>query len=182
VRLPAGHGGGKNSSPELLVDDEEKKSGSAAAFLRRGGATLASGGPAMVRREGSWRRRRRGDDDGARWHGSPGAAQTGDGGVSVRLGQRWGRLQTGEVASDPGVRAVGTARVRRGDGADSEAWSGGLSGRRRAVPTASLRHASGAARGSHAETVRCQARPARHAASDRWDPLVSVFQIKNHPG
>jgi hypothetical protein len=33
----------------------------------------------------------------------------------------------------------------------------------------------GAARGSHAEMVHCQAGLARTAASDRWDPLVSIF-------
>jgi hypothetical protein len=74
-------------------------------------------------------------------------------------------------------RACGrdSTRMRRGDGADSGARSGGLSGRRRAVLTASLRHASGAVRGSHPATARCQAGLARRAASDRWDPQVSVF-------
>jgi hypothetical protein len=50
-----------------------------------------------------------------------------------------------------------------------------LSGRRRVVPTAHLMHGHGTACGSHVATARCRAGPAWTAASDRWDPLVSVF-------
>jgi hypothetical protein len=70
-----------------------------------------------------------------------------------------GRGEAARGGSDSGGGAVGTT----------------LSGRRRAVSTALLTRWSGAARGSHAATARCQAGPARRAASDRWDPLISVF-------
>jgi hypothetical protein len=94
--------------------------------------------------------------------------------VGASLGQPGGGF-------GPGEHAVETARAGRGDGADSGARSGGLSGRRRAVPTAPLRRASGAARGSHAAMARCQAGLTRRTASDRWDPLISIFRIKNPP-
>jgi hypothetical protein len=100
-------------------------------------------------------------------------------------GQRWsgrsdsdGRLQTRRQRG----------RDERGEASQGGSDSGGgavataLSGRRRAVLTALLTRWSGAARGSHTATARCQAGLARHAASHRWDPLVSVFRIKNHPG
>jgi hypothetical protein len=148
VRLPAGHGGEENSSPELLVDSEGKKSGSAAAFFRRGGATVAGDSPTTVRREGK-------------------VSSTLHGRRTARgeLGRRspWTKLAMasddrtaagfkhgGGVASDSGDVAVGTGR--------GEADSGG-----------------GAARGCHAATARCQEGPTQTAASDRWDPLVSVF-------
>jgi hypothetical protein len=86
------------------------------------------------------------------------------------FGQQWrrGRNRRGKVArggSDSGGGAVRTT----------------LSGRRRAVPTALLTRWSSAARGSHAAMARCQAGPARRAASDRWDPPVSNFRIKITP-
>jgi hypothetical protein len=71
----------------------------------------------------------------SRWRRRPDS----DGGA---LGQRW-------LASDTDDSAVGTGarEARRRRGADSgEARSERLSGRRRAVPTAPLRHASGATR------------------------------------
>jgi hypothetical protein len=78
-------------------------------------------------------------------------------------------------------RRCGRDRARRGEavrtaGRNATSQNGAaLSGRRRAVPTAHLMRGRGAARGSHATTARCQAGLARTAASDRWDPLVSVF-------
>jgi hypothetical protein len=74
-----------------------------------------------------------------------------------------------------------TGRVSGRDSVGSGARSGGLSGRWRAVPIVLSRRASGTARGSQAAMARCQVGPPRHAASDRWDPLISVFRIKNPP-
>jgi hypothetical protein len=70
-------------------------------------------------------------------------------------------LDSGEAASDR-AHAWSGQRVR-GDGANSGAQSGGLPGRRRAVPTTPL-----------------QAGPARKAVADWWAPLVSIFRIKNY--
>jgi hypothetical protein len=50
-----------------------------------------------------------------------------------------------------------------------------LSGRQRAVPTPHLMRGCGPVHGSHVAMAHCQAGLARTAASDRWDPLVSVF-------
>jgi hypothetical protein len=159
LRLPAGHGERNTSSPELLVDSEEKKSGSTAAFLRRGGAMVAGGGPAMVRREGQvsltlhGRRTARGELGRCSPWMKLATASDGRTTTVGALGQR-------RLASDrgsgfgPGERAVGTARVRRGDGADSGARSGGggaseagCRDARRTVPTAALNHGVSAARG-----------------------------------
>jgi hypothetical protein len=71
----------------------------------------------------------------------------------------------GGAASDSGDGAVGTER------GDSDSSSG-------AVGTALHYRDAGTARGSHVAMARCQVGPARTAASDRWDPLVSVFRIK----
>jgi hypothetical protein len=81
-----------------------------------------------------------------------------------------------------GEHAVRTVRVRRGEGADSRARSGGggasEAGCRdvwRAVLTAALNRGVGAVRGSHAAMARCHAGPAQRAASDRWGRLVIDF-------
>jgi hypothetical protein len=69
------------------------------------------------------------------------------------------------MASDSGDGAVGTGR---GEAVRAVGRNGAaLSGCRRAVLTAHLMRGRGAA---------------RTAGSDRWDPLVSVFRIKNTPG
>jgi hypothetical protein len=86
-------------------------------------------------------------------------------GGGTALGSGDGAVGTGRGVSDSGGGAVGTT----------------LSGRRRTVPTAHLTRWSGAARGSHVATVHCRAGLTRTAASDRWDPLVSVFRIKITP-
>jgi hypothetical protein len=100
-RLPAGHGGGGDSSPELLVDGEGEKNRIGGDVLRRGEGSGGRRRSYDGETEEGVRRRRRGDDDGTRWHGSPGAAQTGDDDVSAALEQQWGRASdSGEAASD----------------------------------------------------------------------------------
>jgi hypothetical protein len=78
------------------------------------------------------------------------------------LGRDGGAM--GEAVGATAVRArrAGDSGAREADGA-SEA---GCRDARRPVPTAALSHGVCAA---------------RRAASDRWGPLVSDFQIKNHP-
>jgi hypothetical protein len=94
---------------------------------------------------------------------------------------RDGRLRTGRRRGRDERGAVRRRRQRGGDFLTAGRNGAALLGRRRAVPTALLTCWSSAARGSHTATARCQAGPARRAASDRWDPLVSVFRIKNSP-
>jgi hypothetical protein len=147
---------------------------------------VASGRPATVRREGKV---------SSTLHGRETTrGRLGRRSLWMKLGTKDGRTTTGfghdgGVASDSGDGAVGMGRGgagRGGSDSDDGAVRTGpigttLSGRRRAIPTAHLTRWSGAARGSHAAMARCQAGPARTAASDRWDPLVSVFQIKITP-
>jgi hypothetical protein len=122
-----------------------RKTGSAAAFSDEARAPVAGGGPAMGRRR--------------RVSGGGGAETTTAPDGTTHLARR--RLTTAASArhSDssgaslgqwgggfgPGERAVEMACARQGEGADSGARSGGLSGRRYAVPTSLLRRASGAA-------------------------------------
>jgi hypothetical protein len=137
---------------------------------------VTGGGPTTVRREGKV---------SSTLHGR----ETARG----RLGQRspWMKLVMAEdsrtamgfghgggTALDSGNDAVGTGRgeVRRFEQQRRRGRNGAaLSGRRRAVPTAHLMRGHGVARGSHAATACCQAGPAWTAASNRWDPLISVF-------
>jgi hypothetical protein len=73
-------------------------------------------------------------------------------------------------------RGFGQRRQRGWDGArrGGSDSSGGAVGTG-PIETALHCRDAGAARGSHAAMACCQAGPARTAASDRWDPLVSVF-------
>jgi hypothetical protein len=144
---------------------------------------VADDGPVMGRREG---------EVSSMLHGR----QTVRGGLGRR--SPWTNLATaetagqgcasdtdGSVASDSGGGAVGTGRGEAVQTAGQNAAGrngAALSGRRRTVLTAHLMRGHRAAHGSHAATARCQAGPARTAASDRWDPLVSVFRIENTPG
>jgi hypothetical protein len=80
----------------------------------------------------------------------------------------WDGVRRGEA------RRFGQRRRRDRNGAT-------LSRCRRAVPTAHLMHGRGMVRGSHAAMARCQEGPAQIAASDRWNPFVSVFRIKITP-
>jgi hypothetical protein len=144
---------------------------SAGAARGHAGMTRVHGaGPARVR--------------SPRPHGArPGLASAGAMvGTTARSGRRHGRRS----GRDDGAvdEAVGTTmrsarrRSRRQRRARGRALSGGeRRGRggcrdaRRAVLTAALSHGVG--------TVRCRAGPALRAASDRWGPLVSDFQINN---
>jgi hypothetical protein len=145
-------------------------------FFLRGGATVAGGGPATVWREGKVSSTLHGRETmrGRLGRRSPWMklATAEDGRTSTRFGHGGG------AASDSGDGAVGTGRgeVRRlGQRRRRGRNDAALSGRRRMVPIAHLMRGHGTAHGSHAATARCQAGPARTAASDRWDPLVSVF-------
>jgi hypothetical protein len=97
--------------------------------------------------------------------------------------QRSGRSDSdGRLQTEQRRCRDGQGEARRG-GSDSGGGAIGtaLSGPRRAVPTTHLTRWSSAARGSHVATACCQAGPARRAVSNRWDPLISVFQIKISP-
>jgi hypothetical protein len=87
-------------------------------------------------------------------------------------GRLWTRRRRGW---DERCRDGGGEAVRGGSDSGGGAVGTTLSGRRRAVLTALLTRWSSAAGGSHAATARCQASPVRRAASDMWDPLVSIF-------
>jgi hypothetical protein len=132
---------------------------------------VAGGGPATVRREGKV---------SSTLH----EKETTRG----RLGRRslWMKLATAEdgrtvtgygygggAASDSGDGTVG---MGRGEAVQTAAAA--RSERRCAVGTPARGPDSAfnaRARGSHAATARCQAGSARTMASDRWDPLISVF-------
>jgi hypothetical protein len=91
------------------------------------------------------------------------------------------RLRTGRARGRDGVR-----EARRGDGVDSGAQSGGLSGRRRAVPTAPLRRKSGAVRHGCVAATRRRCADRRAQRGKRWltgGPHSSVFSVlKINPG
>jgi hypothetical protein len=160
VRLPAGHGGGVDS-----------------------GVFLTSWGYGGRRRSCDGEEGGKGEFDAPRTKNSERKARA-TLTVDVLMmaeaaGQRRSRLSDSDGRLQPGRRC---GRDGRG-GSDSGSGAVGtaLSGRWRAVPTALLTCWSGAARGSHVKTTWCQVGPALCAASDRWDPLVSVFRIKNSP-
>jgi hypothetical protein len=146
-RLPAGHGDGGDSSPELLVDGEGEKNRIGGGVLRRG---EGSGGRRRcwvgVEGEGArlnipWKKKWQ---EGARVPLTVKELAT----AETSEQRRW-RARTATAAPDTDDGAVGMSAcgARRGDGVARIAGvrSGRLSGRRRAVPTAPLRRASGVA-------------------------------------
>jgi hypothetical protein len=152
VRLPTGLGEGK------IARRSSSSTVRKPARRRRFSDGVGLRWPAAVLRRSPWMNLATAETAGQRR-----ASDTDDGVVSDSSG---GAVETG--------RGVAVRTASRNDAA--------LSGHRRAVPTVHLMRGCGAARGSHAAMARCQAGLARTAASDRWDPLVSVLRIKNTPG
>jgi hypothetical protein len=125
------------------------------------------------------RHRRTGDDRGNGRLTGTGTAARRDSDVRAVRRPGWHGGGPGDAASDRGGRDAryrgGGARGKTAGGRCEAVGRRARGARRRAVPTALLMRGSCAARGNHAATARCRAGQAWHAASDRWDPLVSDF-------
>jgi hypothetical protein len=179
-RRSSTHGGG-DSSPELLVDGEGGETRSTTTFSDEARALVAGGGPASGWRErelGSTFHRRKSGKRGlvlpSPWKSSRRRRRPdSDGGT---LGQRRSASDT-----DDGAVGTGAREARRRRGTDSgEAQSERLSGHRRGVSTAPLRHASGAGAWQPRSDGALTGGPS--VESGGWPPHVSDFHIKITPG
>jgi hypothetical protein len=115
---------------------------------------------------------------------------TAEGGAVSMSGRNGGAVDEEKVRTRGGQRGngwdgevVGTAAQSAGrrSGAARSAGRGSCRDARRAVPTAALSRAVGAARGSHGAAAHCRAGLARHVAADRWGPLPVIVELKIHP-